>query len=189
MSLRPKAPAPPTVSAGHGHKGHGTNSPNNMHMHTHAHNVPTPPLQNIVDTALSAKVFTTLVTAIQTAGLTEVLKSDGTSTVFTVFAPTDDAFKKLPKGLVDKLLKNPTLLKRILLHHVVLNQRFLQNTLKDGGMLEMMSNANLEVSTSENGNTLKIGDANITNANIMCANGVIHVIDCVLVPKNIIQSL
>ena len=141
--------------------------------------VPTtaPPLNSIVDTAAADGRFTTLVSALQAAGLTETL--NGTQ-VYTVFAPTDDAFKKLPEGTVATLLKEPEgQLKQILLYHVVPGKVTAAEvvTLTTA---KTVQGSNLTISVI-NG-SVKVNNANVIITDINCNNGVIHVIDTVLIP-------
>lgn len=136
--------------------------------------------KNIVDTAVAAGSFKTLVAAVQAAGLAETLEGSGP---YTVFAPTDDAFKKLPAGTVDALLKpeNKEKLKAILLYHVVQGKVMAAQAMKMSSA-KTVSGQDLSITTS--GGTVMINDAKVVNADIQASNGVIHVIDTVLLPKN-----
>ena len=136
--------------------------------------------KNIVDTAVAAGSFKTLVAAVQAAGLAETLEGSGP---YTVFAPTDDAFKKLPTGTVDALLKpeNKEKLKAILLYHVVQGKVMAAQAMKMSSA-KTVSGQDLSITTS--GGTVMINDAKVVNADIQASNGVIHVIDTVLLPKN-----
>jgi uncharacterized surface protein with fasciclin (FAS1) repeats len=132
-------------------------------------------MADIVDTAVAAGSFTTLVAAVQAAGLVDTLKSAGP---FTVFAPTDAAFAKLPAGTVDGLLKDIPQLTKILTYHVV-----------PGAVMSTDITGPMEVKTVEGGslkvdpsNGVKINNATVTQADIKADNGVIHVIDTVLLP-------
>ncbi|MEZ5288544.1 MAG: fasciclin domain-containing protein [Vicinamibacterales bacterium] len=136
--------------------------------------------KDIVDTAVAAGQFKTLAAALQAAGLVETLKGTGP---FTVFAPTDEAFAKLPKGTVEDLLKpeNKAKLTAILTYHVVPGKVMAADvkTMKDaktvqGGMLPV----------SAMGSTVMVGNAHVVKADIAASNGVIHVIDTVLMPKD-----
>ncbi len=134
--------------------------------------------QDIVDTASSAGQFTTLTTALTSAGLVETLKGPGP---FTVFAPTDAAFAKLPAGTVDSLMKpeNKAQLTGILTYHVVPGQVMAADVIK----LEEAKTVNGNmVRISVNGQTVKINDSTVTSTDIIASNGVIHVIDTVLMP-------
>lgn len=132
---------------------------------------------DIVDTAVAAGDFTTLVAAVQAAGLVDTLKGEGP---FTVFAPTDAAFAALPEGTVDTLLKpeNKDQLVSILTYHVV------PGAVMSSDLTEGMSAATVqggEVTFTLDGGA-KVNDANITTADIAASNGVIHVIDAVIMP-------
>ncbi len=133
------------------------------------------PLQekDIVDTAVGAKSFSTLVAAVKAAGLVEALKGDGP---FTVFAPTDEAFKALPEGAVANLLKpeNKDKLAAVLKYHVV------SGKIMAGDVLKALEVETLQGSKAKIG--LTIGGANIIKTDIGCSNGVIHVIDKVIMP-------
>ena len=140
---------------------------------------PKPAKQDIVDTAVAAGSFKTLVAALKAAGLVDTLKGKGP---FTGFAPTDDAFAKLPAGTVDELLKpeNKQKLIAILTYHVVAGKVAAAQAMK----LNSAKTVNGEsLNISADGGTVKINDATVTKADIMCSNGVIHVIDTVLMPK------
>jgi uncharacterized surface protein with fasciclin (FAS1) repeats len=132
---------------------------------------------DIVDTAVAAGNFTTLVAAVKAAGLVDTLKGKGP---FTVFAPTDEAFAKLPAGTVEALLKNPEKLKNILLYHVVSGSVMAANVVK------MKSAKTLEGGSVKirvvNGKVM-VNNAEVVKTDIVCDNGVIHVIDAVLMPK------
>ncbi|MCS6844122.1 MAG: fasciclin domain-containing protein [Caldilineales bacterium] len=137
---------------------------------------PAAPAADIVDTALAAGQFTTLLTAAQAAGLVETLKGPGP---FTIFAPTDEAFAKLPAGTVESLLANPSRLKDVLLYHVV-SGSFTASELLDKGFVPTLLGRQLPVNRM--GDTVMIGKAKVVTADIQASNGVIHVIDIVLVP-------
>ena len=131
---------------------------------------------NIVNTAVAAGNFKTLVAAVQAAGLVDTLNGPGP---FTVFAPTDAAFAALPAGTVDALLKDPAKLKDILLYHVV------SGAVTSGDVVKLtqaktVGGGNLTVSVS--GSTVRVNDATVTTVDITATNGVIHVIDKVLIP-------
>jgi transforming growth factor-beta-induced protein len=137
------------------------------------------PTKDIVDTAVAAGSFKTLVAAVKAAGLVDTLKSKGP---FTVFAPTDDAFAKLPAGTVDTLLKpeNKEKLKALLLYHVVAGDV----TAADAMKLTSAKTVNGQSLTlMVHGDTLMVNDATVVKADIQCSNGVIHVIDTVLMPQ------
>lgn len=130
----------------------------------------------VVGTAINAGSFDTLVAAIEAAGLIETLQGDGP---FTVFAPTDEAFAKLPAGTVDALLEDPETLSGVLLHHVVAEET-LSNQLEDGLNLASIQGAPLTIAIDSVGPM--VNGASITAADIEAFNGVIHVIDTVMLP-------
>jgi uncharacterized surface protein with fasciclin (FAS1) repeats len=137
-------------------------------------------MADIVDTAVSAGNFKTLVTAVQAAGLVDTLKSPGP---FTVFAPTDDAFAKLPTGTVESLLKDIPRLKSILTYHVVAGKVTAAEVVKMKTAKTVEGeNLKIDASTWHGHSMPKINDAQILKADIMADNGVIHVIDKVLMP-------
>jgi len=132
---------------------------------------------DIVDTAVGAGSFNTLVAAVKAAGLVDTLKGAGP---FTVFAPTDEAFAKLPAGTVDGLLKDPEKLKKILLYHVVSGKVMAADVvkLKSAGTVEGSS-----AKISVKGGKVMVDGANVVKTDIVCDNGLIHVIDSVIMPK------
>lgn len=134
--------------------------------------------KDIVDTAVAAGSFTTLTTAVTTAGLVDTLKGPGP---FTVFAPTDAAFAKLPAGTVDTLLMpaNHDQLTSILTYHVVAGDLMKADLVKLS-TVKTVEGQNLTIAVSAG--AVKVNDANVTTADIACSNGVIHVIDSVLLP-------
>ena len=137
------------------------------------------PQKDIVDTAVAAGSFQTLAAALQAAGLVETLKGPGP---FTVFAPTDAAFAKLPAGTVESLLKpeNKAKLTAILMYHVVPGRVLAAQV---GGMTSApTANGQTLAISSENG-IVTVDGARVTKADILCSNGVIHVIDTVLLPN------
>lgn len=136
------------------------------------------PDKDIVDVAVSAGSFKTLVAAVQAAGLVEVLKGEGP---LTVFAPTDEAFAKLPAGTVEDLLKpeNKEKLTAILTYHVVAG-RVMAGEVVNLSSAKTVNGRALRVSTQD-GNVM-IDDARVTATDIMASNGVIHVIDTVVLP-------
>jgi uncharacterized surface protein with fasciclin (FAS1) repeats len=148
------------------------------------------PSKNIVQNAVNSKDHTTLVAAVKAAGLVDTLQSPGP---FTVFAPTNEAFKKLPAGTVDTLLKpeNKDKLKAVLTYHVVagkMSAKDLADAVEKGGgkaMLKTVEGADLTVTKAGDG--LIITDAKgdkskVTISNVNQSNGVIHVVDTVLLP-------
>jgi uncharacterized surface protein with fasciclin (FAS1) repeats len=137
-------------------------------------------MADIVDTAVSAGNFTTLVSAVQAAELVDTLKSPGP---FTVFAPTDDAFAKLPKGTVENLLKDIPRLKSVLTYHVVAG-RVMSSDVVKLKTAKTVEGEEVKIDASRwHGHKMpKINDAEIIKADIEADNGVIHVIDKVLMP-------
>lgn len=131
---------------------------------------------DIVETAVSAGQFKTLVTALQEADLVDTLKGDGP---FTVFAPTDAAFAKLPAGALDALLKDKSKLSAVLTYHVVPG-KVMAAQVKPGDV-KTVQGQSLHVST--NGGSVMVDNAKVTKADINASNGVIHVIDTVILPK------
>jgi uncharacterized surface protein with fasciclin (FAS1) repeats len=131
---------------------------------------------DIVDTAVASGQFTTLVKAVQAAGLVDTLKSAGP---FTVFAPTDAAFAKLPAGALDSLLANPDKLKAVLTYHVVAGKVMAKDV--KPGMVPTVEGASATLSVK--GGKVMIDNAAIVKTDIECDNGVIHVIDAVIMPR------
>jgi uncharacterized surface protein with fasciclin (FAS1) repeats len=132
-------------------------------------------MANIVDTAIKAGTFTTLVAAVKAAGLAETLTGEGP---FTVFAPTDEAFAKLPAGTVDALLKDIPKLKKILTYHVVAGKVMAADVAKMTSAKTVEGSA-VKIDTAHG---VMINDSKVTTADIATDNGVIHVIDSVLMP-------
>ena len=130
---------------------------------------------DIVDTAIDAGTFTTLVAAVEAAGLVDTLKSEGP---FTVFAPTDEAFAALPEGTIEGLLADPEALATILTYHVVAG-KVMSTDLSDGMTATTVNGADITIMT-EGG--VMVNGANVVAADIEASNGVIHVIDTVLMP-------
>ncbi len=136
--------------------------------------------KDIVDTAVAAGSFKTLAAALQAAGLVETLKGKGP---FTVFAPTDEAFAKLPPGTVADLLKpeNKAKLRRILTYHVVAGKVMAADVVKLQSA-KAVSGDTLTVATRSDG--VMVNNAHVVKTDIAARNGVIHVIDAVLLPKD-----
>jgi uncharacterized surface protein with fasciclin (FAS1) repeats len=133
---------------------------------------------DIIDTALAADDFNTLATALTEAELISTLKGEGP---FTVFAPTDAAFAALPEGTLDSLLADKEQLTNVLLYHVVSGKVMAEDVLTmDGAMVDTVSGAEIEISIKDG--MVYINDAQVTTTDIETSNGVIHVIDAVLVP-------
>ena len=135
-------------------------------------------MKDIIDTAVAAGTFNTLAAALTAAGLIDTLKSAGP---FTVFAPTDEAFAKLPAGTVDALLKDIPKLTAILTYHVVAGKVMAADVLTmDGQAAKTVNGAELKISTQDG---VKLnGGVHVTATDIGCTNGVIHVVDAVLIP-------
>ncbi|MFO8124890.1 fasciclin domain-containing protein [Yoonia sp.] len=133
--------------------------------------------KDIVDTAIEAGSFTTLVAAVEAAGLVETLKGDGP---FTVFAPTDEAFAALPEGTVEALLADPEALAAILTYHVVPG-KVMSTDLSNNMMATTVNGADVTI-TTEGG--VMVDGANVVTPDIEASNGVIHVIDAVILPAS-----
>jgi uncharacterized surface protein with fasciclin (FAS1) repeats len=138
-------------------------------------------MADIVDTAVAAGNFKTLVAAVKAAGLVDTLKSKGP---FTVFAPTDDAFAKLPKGTVEGLLKDVPKLKAVLTYHVVAGKVMAVEVSKMK-TVKTVQGQELKIDAAKwhLHKNIKINDANIVKPDLVVDNGVCHVIDKVLIPK------
>jgi len=135
-------------------------------------------MKDIVDTAVGAGSFTTLVAAVKAAGLVDTLKGAGP---FTVFAPTDEAFAKLPPGTVEALLKDVPKLAAILTYHVVAGKVMAADAAKlDGKEAATVQGSPVKISAA--GGVKLNGTATVTKADVECTNGVIHVIDAVILP-------
>lgn len=138
----------------------------------------TKPGKDIVETAVAAGQFNTLAAALEAAGLVETLKGNGP---FTVFAPTDEAFARLPEGTVEELLEpeNRDKLSAILTYHVV------SGKVTSGQVVDLDEAATVngaKINIAVNGGSVMINDATVTAADVAASNGVIHVIDTVLMP-------
>ncbi|MBI5032756.1 MAG: fasciclin domain-containing protein [Chloroflexi bacterium] len=132
----------------------------------------------MAEIAIADGRFKTLVAAVTAAGLVDTLKGTGP---FTVFAPTDDAFAKLPAGTVDALLKDPAKLKGILLYHVVTDKVVAADVVK---LNSAKTAQGAEIKIKVDGNKVTINDANVIITDIPASNGVIHVIDRVILPPS-----
>ena len=132
--------------------------------------------KDIVDTAVSAGSFKTLATALQAAGLVDTLKGPGP---FTVFAPTDEAFAKIPKADLDALLKDKAKLTAVLTYHVVPG-RVVAADVKPGAVKTAQGQS---ITVKTDGGKVMVDDATVTKTDIVASNGVIHVIDRVVLPK------
>jgi transforming growth factor-beta-induced protein len=135
--------------------------------------------KDIVDTAIAAGSFNTLAKALTAAGLVETLKGKGP---FTVFAPTDDAFAKLPAGTLEDLLKpeNKEKLKSILTYHVV-SGKVKAAAVTKLKKVKTVNGQDLKITVKDG--TVMVDEAKVAKTDIMCSNGVIHIIDAVLMPK------
>ena len=135
-------------------------------------------MHDIIDTAVAAGSFKTLAAAVTAAGLADTLKGAGP---FTVFAPTDEAFAKLPDGTVAALLKDIPKLTAILTYHVVAGKVLAADVVKlDGKSAKTVNGAEVKVTTT--GGVKLNGSANVVKTDIECTNGVIHVLDSVILP-------
>lgn len=132
--------------------------------------------KNIVETAIDAGQFTTLVAAAKAAGLVETLSSSGP---FTVFAPNDDAFAKIPKETIDHLMENPDQLAEVLKYHVVSGTHMADDIVKMRSITSLQG-SDLEIDTTRG---VHINGVSVIQPDIVCSNGVCHVIESVLVPK------
>lgn len=137
--------------------------------------MPQTQLKDIVDTAVGAGSFKTLAAAVTAAGLVDALKGAGP---FTVFAPTDAAFANLPAGTVDALLKDIPKLKSILLYHVAAG-KVMSSAIKGVMQVKTLQGQSITIDPT---NGVKVGNAAVVTPDVECSNGVIHVIDSVLLP-------
>jgi len=131
---------------------------------------------NIIDIAAGNEAFSTLVAAVTAAGLVETLQGEGP---FTVFAPTDEAFAALPEGTVEALLADIPALTAILTYHVV-PSAVMSGDLEDGMMAETVNGASVTIGVGE---TVTVDGATVIQADVEASNGVIHVIDSVILPQ------
>ncbi|MFG1459937.1 MAG: fasciclin domain-containing protein [Thermoplasmataceae archaeon] len=145
-------------------------------------------MDNIVEVAVKSGKFGTLVTAVKAAGFVDALSSAGP---FTVFAPSEEAFKAVPKSTLDSLLQDKEKLGNLLKYHVVSGKYLAKDVLE-----ALKSNKSVDIATlqgesvhiSQQGTfkkIVKVNDANVTAADVMASNGVIHVIDKVIMPKKL----
>jgi uncharacterized surface protein with fasciclin (FAS1) repeats len=132
-------------------------------------------MKNIVETAIDAGSFKTLVAAVEAADLVDTLTSKGP---FTVFAPTDEAFAKLPKGTVESLLKDKAKLTSILTYHVV-SGKVMSKDVMNLKKAKTVQGQDIKIDTKSG---VKVNNANVVKADIETSNGVIHVIDTVILP-------
>lgn len=133
-------------------------------------------MKNVVETAIEAGNFKTLVKAVQEAGLVDTLSGDGP---YTIFAPTDEAFGKLPEGTIEDLLNNKEKLTEILTYHVVADKVMADSVTS----LSSAATVNGKELSIETGDGVKVNNAHVIKTDIECSNGVIHVIDSVLIPE------
>ncbi|AKG20380.1 fasciclin domain-containing protein [Calothrix sp. 336/3] len=132
-------------------------------------------MADIVDTAVKAGSFSTLVAAVKAAGLVDTLKGTGP---FTLFAPNDEAFAKLPQGTVEALLKDLPKLKKILTYHVVSGKVMASDVMKLKSA-KTVEGEDVKIDTSHG---VKVNNATVTTPDVAADNGVIHIIDTVLMP-------
>lgn len=135
-------------------------------------------MQDVVDTAVAAGDFKTLVTAVKAAGLVDTLKGAGP---FTVFAPTDAAFAKVPKAQLDALLADRAALTKLLTYHVV-SGKVMAADIKGKNLTtaKTVQGGSLKIDASQG---VKVDDARVVKADVQASNGVIHAIDTVMMPK------
>jgi uncharacterized surface protein with fasciclin (FAS1) repeats len=133
---------------------------------------------DLVDVASEAGTFTTLLAAAEAAGLVETLRGEGP---FTIFAPTDDAFASLPEGAVEALLADPAALRSVLLYHVVHGRISSEQVVGSDGA-ETVEGSSLRF--SRDGDAVQVDEAQVIAVDIAASNGVIHVIDAVLIPAD-----
>ena len=138
---------------------------------------PTAPVKNIVDTMIDAGYFTTLAAGLKAAGLTNTLAGKGP---FTVFAPTDAAFKKFPAGAVDALLKDSAKLKAVLNYHVIPGHV----TVRDMKSGDVMTQQGSTMTTVVSGSEVQVNGAHVKRTDVFATNGIIHEIDAVIMPRS-----
>ncbi len=144
---------------------------------TAAHHEKKEATMDVVDTAVNAGNFNTLVTAIEAAGLVETLKGDGP---FTVFAPTDEAFAKIPADQLESLLADQEALTKVLTYHVVPGQMMAVDVVN---LQSAKTVEGQEITIQTKDGTVMVDNANVVATDIVASNGVIHVIDTVLMPN------
>lgn len=132
-------------------------------------------MADIVETAVNAGTFNTLVKAVEATELVEILKSPGP---YTVFAPTDEAFAKLPEGTLDSLLQDIPKLKRILTYHVAFGDVRAEDLMQ----IEEAQTVEGSIVAIDSSEGIKVNDAKVVKTDVLADNGVIHVIDSVLIP-------
>src|ERR1700720_411672 len=142
-----------------------------------ARNSTTTPAKSIIETVIGAGNFTTFAAGIKAAGLTDALGAKGP---FTVFAPTDGAFKRLPSGAYDRLLKDSAKLKAVMNYHVV-SGHLMARDIKSGDVMTLQgSTLTAAVSSSD----VRVNGVRVTQSDLVATNGVVHAIDEVILPKN-----
>ncbi len=141
--------------------------------------------KDIVDTAIGAGQFKTLTKLVTDAGLVDTLRGQGP---FTVFAPTDKAFAKLPKSLVSRLVGDKELLTKVLTYHVV-SGKVLSTDLKNHLKVKTVEGETLLVKINALSKSVKFNKSGLVKADVLASNGVIHVIDTVLVPPSVLKAL
>jgi transforming growth factor-beta-induced protein len=139
--------------------------------------------KDIVDTAVANGKFTTLVKLVQEAGLVDALKGKGP---FTVLAPTDEAFAKLPKDLLAKVGSDKELLKKVLTYHVIPGQ-IMSSALKNRATPKSLQGENITVMID--GKVVRFNNAKVLIADVKTSNGVIHAIDTVILPPSVVKAL
>lgn len=132
-------------------------------------------MADIVETAVNAGTFNTLIKAVEATELVEILKSPGP---YTVFAPTDEAFNTLPEGTLNSLLQDLKKLKRIVLYHVAFGDVRAEDLMQ----IQEAETVEGSIVAIESADGIKVNDANVLKTDILTDNGVIHVIDAVLIP-------
>ncbi len=137
-------------------------------------------MQNLIQTAAAAGNFKTLAAALSAAHLVDTLNGAGP---FTVFAPTDEAFAKIPKADLDKLLADEPRLKKVLLFHVVPGKVQAADVTKMKDLSKVKTAEGSDITLHLNGSTVKLNDSTVTKTDIGATNGVIHAIDTVLMPS------
>ena len=138
---------------------------------------PAAPVKNIVDTMIDAGNFTTLAAGLKAAGLTDILSRKGP---FTVFAPTDAAYRKLPAGAVDALLKDSAKLKAVLNYHVISGHVTVRD-MKSGDVMTLQGSP---LTAVVSGSEIRVNGAHVNRTDVFATNGIIHEIDAVIMPKS-----
>ncbi len=139
-------------------------------------------MTDIIDTAIQAGSLNILVTAIETASLVNILKGTGP---FTLLAPTDDAFEKLPKGVMEELLKDIPKLKKILAYHVLSGKVMAANLTKMKSV-KTVEGSKIKINVPIDIKNIKLNDSIVTLFDVAADNGVIHIIDTILTPASIL---